>query len=270
MKRNKNINKSKIIPKLLFGNNADVRVLQRKMKSAVFLVASNFDGLEHKNEKSKITHKNFITNYMKDHTRGPSAALCSPAATIYRSCYSLINQNSLNSLKNLNDIYNVNNGYANLTQLNLNKENLNERLLEYKKYIAIIHENLDILDINDMSVISSNEIDQIYGAAVNIKQREEGQQNKIVADKLPQLLYYPLYCSYCATYLTAIKNNRENIVLTLLGGGVFGNPLNIIMDAIINVHKNLSRYGNIKNVYLALFRCTDKDKNYILNRFNDL
>ena len=254
---------------LLFGNDADVKILQRTMKSSVFLVASNFDGLEHKNEKSRIEHKNFITNYINDHTQGPSAALCSPTAAIYRSCYCGFNK--INALENLNDIYNVENGYADLSKFNETKCDLN-KLKSAGLYKAIIHENLDILSSDFTKMISRNEIDQVYGAGINIKQREAGRLNKVVCDKYPQLLYYPLYCAYTAVYLTAIKNNRKNIVLTLLGGGVFGNPLNIIMDAIINVHKNLSKYlnENFEHVYLALFKCSVKDKNYIINRLNEL
>ena len=267
--------KTEKIPKikLLFGENADVKILQRKMKSAVFLVASNFDGLEHKRENTNLLTPNFITSYSKDHTQGPSAALCSPAAAIYRSCYcgySAISKDSdsfKNSLENLNDIYHVENGYANLTKLNGDLMKLNDAGL----YKVIIHENLDILSTDFKEIVSSNKIDQVYGAAINIKQREIGKINKNICDKYPQILYYPLYCAYLATYLTSIKNNRKNIVLTLLGGGVFGNPLNMIMDAIINVHKQLSNYLNsVENVYLSLFKCSAKDKKYIMDRLTEL
>jgi len=276
---NFDLNDENIKFEIITGLSADVRALQRKIPNSVFLVASNFDGLEHPNENSKIEDFNFITNYCRDFTQGPSAALCAPACTIYRSCYSLLYNKNINSLKNVNQFYNISNGYSDLSNVSTNllkSSNLGKEL-SLNKYIPIIHSNVEIVDNwDDLNVV--NTIDQVYGAALNLKQRKQGKGNKEIVNEYPILQVYPIYCSIYSTYLAAVMNGRENIVLTLLGGGVFGNSLEVIISSIVSVHKKFEMYKKIKgfkenqnldipikNVKLALFKNSKKDVDTIIN-----
>jgi hypothetical protein len=45
-----------------------------------------------------------------------------------------------------------------------------------------------------------------------------------------------LGCAYDGTYLTGIARQSSKIVLTLIGGGCFGNPIEYILNAIVNSH----------------------------------
>ena len=67
---------------------------------------------------------------------------------------------------------------------------------------------------------------------------------------------YTLDCGYETTYLTAIKNGRKKIIMTLLGGGVFGNPIEMIAQSIIDTHKKygMVNNGSLERVIVPFFR----------------
>lgn len=260
-------NQNNISFEILIGNDADVAKLQtlKQFDKSVFLVASNFDALEHPNEDTQISDYNFITYYDCDHTQGPTAALGAPAACIDRSLM------KLNMLEHVEHIYTTKNGYPVLKEP-INPINLDD--LKLGLFKAVIHNNVEVSaykipksrGVEIIPKEKRNVVDQVFAAAVNIKQRLIGANNANIVNKYPILLEYPLICGYYSAYLTALKNNRETIVLTLLGGGVFGNQIDKIIDAIIKAHISYSKFGNIKRIVLPLFRYKDRDLEIITNK----
>lgn len=84
-------------------------------------------------------------------------------------------------------------------------------------------------------------VDQVFCAAMNCGQGYSGRINSrcLRAQERCKLI---LDSAYQGTYLAAIANGREHIVLTLIGGGVFGNPKSLIFSAILDAHL---RWANV-------------------------
>lgn len=253
-----NINVKGINPKVMIIND-DIRNIQRTMLNSVILIASNFDALEHRNEKSKLSDYNFITNYINDHTQGPTASLCAPYATIYRA-FNPVKINMLQKLK----MYNIINGYASIrVDYALSMPMIDD-------FTMVVHKNVGITnDLQNFQIV--NYVDQVFVSAINIKQRETGKYNKIMGLKYPYLVEYPIYSGYYSAYLAGILNGRENLVLTLIGGGVFGNDVSVVISSLLKVHNHFKSlgFGNIKNIYINVYKSPLKVKNYIQSRLSE-
>ena len=69
-----------------------------------------------------------------------------------------------------------------------------------------------------------------------------------------------LRAAYLGSYLSAIETGCENLFLTLIGGGAFGNDLQTIFIEILNAHKRIALHRNnttLKKVELFLFKKPD-------------
>jgi len=99
-------------------------------------------------------------------------------------------------------------------------------------------------------------------AAVNIFQGRTGNENSrhpAVEDKCRLVLDM----AYQGTYLVTITNNRSQIFLTLVGGGIFGNKREWIYDAIISAHLNWGVKGSsLEKVTLIVFNPRDIAPNF--------
>jgi len=109
-------------------------------------------------------------------------------------------------------------------------------------------------------------VDQVMCAAVNIYQGRTGSDNSrtpFVESKCR----FVLDLAYQGTYLGAILHNRTQIVLTMVGGGIFGNKKEWIFDSIIKAHQKWGIEGrsSLKRVTLILFNPRDLHADF-LNR----
>ncbi len=257
-------------------DQVNVAVMQtlKQYDGAVFLVASNFNGVESVSEKISPNASKFTTNYIYDPTQGPIASLGAPAAALQRTIFPFYNKETestqwcqtetrqLEILQNMNDIYHVVNGYPCI--VNGCREPTE---IDKEKYISIIHSNVEVSYIFQRRYFECieesrrNHIDQVFAAAVNIRQGENGYNNERAMRGKPNIGKLPLECGYEACYLTAIKNKRSTIVLTLLGGGVFGTPHQLIFESIINVHKQygMQNNGTLQGVVMPFYQIGTSD-----------
>ncbi|GMH49976.1 hypothetical protein TL16_g00662 [Triparma laevis f. inornata] len=192
-----------------------------------------------------VTPDKGVTMYVRDHTQGPACALSCPAATVYRNyfvngrgqCEAPCNQiNTLRLVDELidrkaNNYFEIKNGYAwpppgkmaELTERLSGDEALCENIRQSVQ--AGVHWNTEVKE-------SGKKICQVFASATpvayvkNTKSADWKLFSKLVLDGM-----------YEATLAAAVKLQRERggrirVVLTLLGGGAFGNNMTWILDAI--------------------------------------
>ncbi|ELP85980.1 hypothetical protein EIN_136540 [Entamoeba invadens IP1] len=250
-------------------NKVEVSAMQLspEFKNSVFLVASNFNAVESVSEGISPDSHNFTTNYVYDRTQGPIASIGAPAAAICRVHFPFYDskidpqqwgqtdEHQVEILGKLKNKYPVVNGYPLLSK----EKKVTES--DEDKYIAAIHSNVTAMmrmcggKIEVVGQADRQKIDQVIAAALNVGQGMSGMRNGQIADKEKSMRTFPLKCGYEATYLTAIKNGRENVVLTLLGNGVFGNTTESVCESIIQTHLKfgIKNNGSIRRVIVPLF-----------------
>eukprot|EP00727_Mastigamoeba_balamuthi_P009423 m51a1_g5102 hypothetical protein (446) ;mRNA; f:300273-301994 len=268
----------------------DVGVLQaaRENRLAVFQAASNFNAVEAIDEDAHPDDPNFTSNYIFDRTQGPQASLGAGAAAITRvhaafapasatsgapppEEWRQTSDHQVELLGGLRDYYTVQNGYVCLTgsekPLPASKEERDKLL---RRVCVGLHtevevtfagysgENLRVVEREsaapDASLGDVQLIDQVFCAAMNVKQGESGEQNARAADCLEKATFL-LRAAYRATYLAALVNKRQRLFLTLIGGGVFGNPVKDVFDIILEEHRHWTSkpYSRLSEVVLVLY-----------------
>jgi len=244
--------------------------------NAVFQVASNFNGIESQTELEKSTKKNFTKNYIRDRTQGPAASISAGAAAIVRVHAVFYNKNNqewrqtetnyLNFLNKLEAHYPLRNGYVIFNEncpkfpaynsIDYNKLLLNTELFYHKDVQVITGHRVKVDNIDYYEVVNSpkQQVDQVLCAAVNLFQGKTGSDNKKSAGSEDKSKFV-LDMSYQGTYMSAVKHQRTQIFLTPVGGGVFGNPIEWIIDAIIIAHKKwaIQETSSLKKITLVLW-----------------
>jgi hypothetical protein len=231
----------------------DVRQLHRapEYRGALFQVASQFNALEMVGPD--VTPEDGVTRYEHDRTQGPACAMAAGAATIYRNYFvpvgDQIGQTSEHQLDGLAeigaelsvllgrpvaDLWNMKNGYALCTRQGLD--------LITKHLSAIGPEQTDVLagklrlgihrdvEVTEAPTVPGPVVSQIFCSALPVAYgRAPGPHWAAFA----QLV---LDGAYEATLLEAVINARRGasniVLLTLLGGGAFGNAPEWIYTAI--------------------------------------
>lgn len=108
-------------------------------------------------------------------------------------------------------------------------------------------------------VNQESSINQVFCAALNMKQGSSGvktskhPQAKVIAGCI-------LRAAYEGSYLAAISTKSPRLFLTMLGGGAFGNPTDVIFNEIVKAHKKYamsssSSHGVLREVVLVLYKC---------------
>lgn len=197
----------------------------------LFQVASQFNMLEMLNPH--ITKYDGVTGYMFDNTQGPACAISCGAATIYRN-YFVDDIDGLKDVKiylnrcvdSTESFWDMKNGYALCTDKGL-------KIIEQHVYDDIIKDEIRKRikygihwDTRVTSTECENIVSQIFCSALPISYGIKSKHWESFARLV-------LEAAYEATLLTAKLNRKSNIVyLTYLGGGVFGNDIEWIKDAI--------------------------------------
>jgi len=227
----------------------DTSALQLKLKTAdskvpvMFQVASNFNCQENADAQVDFKKDKFLTRLMSDLTQGPSASGGAGIGAILRLKTHLEHPINL-----------------------LSDTSLREQMIQGKLFASKIQPLSKAFDVNKVQIgLHTDTLAQFdrsrskrtclyYKQGVLIDQvfvstliRPEKFQEGLTADLL--------YAAYLGTYLSAIKRNTEVLVLTLIGGGVFANPLTLILSAIARAHAYYvaSKRGNLKQVILPLY-----------------
>ncbi|RAI35588.1 hypothetical protein [Rhodoplanes serenus] len=231
----------------------DVRKMHQAPEyvGALFQVASQFNALEMIDPS--VTPEDGVTRYEHDRTQGPACAMAAGAATIYRNYFvpvgDQIGQTTERQLDGLADIgaalsarlgrpvadlWAWRNGYALCTRQGLDLIDDHLRaigptqadVLAGKLRIGI-HRDVEVTDGPDRSrpVVS-----QAFCSALPVAYGRVPQQHWATFARLV------LDAAYEATVLEAVINARRGasniVLLTLLGGGAFGNAPEWILAAI--------------------------------------
>lgn len=226
----------------------DVRRLHadRVNAGAVFQVASQFNLLEM--ISPEVTPEHGITGYAQDPTQGPACAIACGAGTIYRQYFAELDghvgqtkDHQIDGLREIGEslgndagrLWRMKNGYALPSR---------EGLLEVDSQLtAMAEEALDGLrsklrvgvQWETQVTLESNllhSVTQVYGSAMPVSY--SGLQ-AAMWERFARLI---LEASYEATLgigvLNGERTGNRTVYLTLLGGGVFGNRMEWILDAI--------------------------------------
>lgn len=254
--------------------DVDVAQLQANTDNcgALFQVASNLNTVEASNENNTPDSDDFVTQYLNDKTQGPIASIsAAPAAVtrVYTPFYEAdlaaeewaqTRDRQISMLYELPEYYTVSNGYI----INYGgEEAFDERSLDavVRKIHVGLHKDVQVVfgerEKGHMSVVTkpNQRVSQLTCAGMNLMQGQSGTDNKKLegsALKAQALLR----AAYQASYYAAIAMGCKKLFLTLVGGGVFGNPLPGIFSEIVKAHKEIgmSKYNcSLENVYLIFY-----------------
>lgn len=213
---------------------ADVRDLHADPAnaSATFMVASQFNLLEMPHPG--VTPEDGIRAYADDHTQGPACAMACGAGTLYRNYFVPLPHgpgqsaaHQIDTAADLHralggDIWQMRNGYALPLPGGLTRaaERLASRDLSGHLRIGVQAET-------EVTITAPrHRVTQVYASALPIAYANEPLS---AWEPLARLV---LEASYEATLRIAARTPDRPCFLTLLGGGVFGNPQAWILDAL--------------------------------------
>jgi hypothetical protein len=230
----------------LVGNIKDFHV-SIKNKNAVFQAASQFNLLEMAHPH--LSPERGVGIYERDYTQGPACAITCGAGTIYRNYFIELNgqigQSSSNQidclmgignqLKNRNaELWQMTNGYALSSKEGL--IHINRLLYKFNSdEIETLKEELRVgIQWNTEVTLSTDKhrVNQVYCSALPVAY---SHIDSVLWANFAQLI---LEATYEATLYVALMNYEQtgnnNVFLTLVGGGAFGNDEDWISAAILN------------------------------------
>lgn len=219
---------------------------------ALFQVASQFNLLEMASPHA--IPEDGVGIYGSDHTQGPACAIACCGGTIYRNYYvpvrrnndqNIIGQTATHQVDCLADmgvalgnsserLWNMKNGYALATKEGL--EIIHHHLLscsdgERDKYLQLLR--IGIQKDTQVTLGGCKHTDTVTQAFCSALPVNYGQHP---VEKWEVFARFVLEASYEATFHAAILNaastGNNKVFLTLVGGGVFGNREEWILDAI--------------------------------------
>lgn len=224
---------------------ADVAALHRDPENAdaLFQVASQFNLLEM--VSPTVTPEAGVTGYENDRTQGPACAVACGAGTIYRNWFVPIDgrpgQTASRQLDMLAGVgtslgngagrlWTMQNGYALATGDGL--AGLPERHDALR--VGVQSDTEVTMGTSGMSTAATPSdpptVTQVYCSALPV-----AYTSGAAADRLEPLARMILNSSYAATMhlarLRFLDGGSPRVYLTLLGGGVFGNRIEWILDA---------------------------------------
>ena len=211
----------------------DISSLQanKENKGVAFVVSSNFNALETLGRYDSVTKKR-INDYIGDNTQGPYAAMSAMAGLILRTYYIFYDEsknpkdwrqtdeNQIEFLRDLN--IRTNNGYViedeNQVYEKLTAPNAREKYkIGYHKNIQVSGGYFKSIFNQEFIKDETQIIDQIYLAALNIYDFDINSEK---AEKAAQRII-SFNCE--AILKSAFLNGKKEVVMPLMGCGVFGN-----------------------------------------------
>ncbi len=221
---------------------------------AVFQAASQFNLLEMASPNAIPEYG--VGIYESDHTQGPACAIACGAGTVYRNYFVEVNGEIGQSRNNQIDCLEVIETYFQNDEVSLwtMKNGYCLATAEGLLHIDNIMKNLDNAEYEDLKGmlkvgIQNNaevtafpgnmRVSQVYCSGVPVAYSGRSASSW---EKFGRIV---LEATYEATFLTAVRkiktDGNRKLFLTLVGGGVFGNPDNWLYDAIMY---NLKKFEN--------------------------
>ncbi|MEM8613655.1 MAG: hypothetical protein AAGF93_16650 [Cyanobacteria bacterium P01_H01_bin.105] len=257
---------------------ADVQALHLDTANAgaLFQVASQFNLLEMTHPD--VTPEEGVAIYDYDRTQGPACAIAAGAGTIYRNYFVQLrgqvgqsHSNQLDCLEKIatalgnedHSLWSMTNGYALPRKGALSK--INEHLASLTNAeIDVLRSSLQIGIQSDTQVTldrCTHTVSQAYCSAMPVAYSGELSQDW---EPFARLILEAAYeATICAGIINAKNTGNRTVFLTLLGGGVFGNDQQWIIDAIdraLALHANsgmavrIVSFGRSKPAVAALVR----------------
>lgn len=235
----------------------DVRQMhqQPEYANALFQVASQFNALEMVGPS--VTPEMGVTRYENDRTQGPACAIAAGAATIYRNYFVPVGDQAgqtadrqLDGLADLGaalsqsigctvaDLWHMQNGYALATPEGLKKISAHLLALDADERQALaghlrvgLHSNVEVTDGPfPIEPQARQRVSQVFCSALPVA------YSQLPARQWETFAQLVLDAAYEATLLAAVLNHRQGgsdrVLLTMLGGGAFGNATEWIHSAI--------------------------------------
>ena len=216
------------------------------LAGALFQVASQFNLLEM--TSPSVTPEDGVTRYVTDRTQGPACAVAAGAATIYRNYFAPVGDESgqtrdrqVDALAHVgealsatlnrpaSELWTMRNGYALCTRDGLRAiTDLLERGTDADRddlrgRLAIgLHRDVQVTDVREPHHVS-----QAFCSALPVAY---GDGRPAEWEAFARLV---LEAAYEATLVAAVGAESNVVLLTRLGGGVFGNADAWIDDAIV-------------------------------------
>ena len=236
--------------------------LAPEYRGALFQVASQFNCLEMVDPS--VTPEHGVTRYEHDQTQGPACAIAAGAATLHRNYFvpvgDQVGQTAERQLDGLSDLgselsarlrrpvgglWAMRNGYALCTRTGLDLIADHLRAIGADAVDALagrlrIGVQRDV-EVTDAATAPGPTVSQAFCSALPVAY---GQAPPRHWAAFAQLV---LDAAYEATVLEAVLNARRGVsnivLLTLLGGGAFGNDPSWIHDAIRRAVAKVSRFA---------------------------
>jgi len=232
---------------------------------ATFQAASQFNCLEFVHQS--VTPEDGISGYSRDRTQGPACAVACAPGTIVRNYFGMDDQSPQQGIKQVENLREVEDllcntkegylrvigGYTIATDSGLQRlgARLQDPELAEKLTAALrvgVQWDTQVTNTKFGAVQleeSEQIVTQVYGSACSVSYSGNGQK---LWEPFASLV---LRASYEATFLAAIKNllahpeepGARRVFLTALGGGVFGNDMKWVAEAMAEAMDKCSHVG---------------------------
>ena len=214
--------------------------------NALFQVASQFNLLEMVNPE--VTPEHGVTRYSFDRTQGPACAIAAGAATVYRNYFAKVNEKIGQTsgsqidclsgvgeiLGNTNDsLWSMSNGYAlcsseGLSKINDHLQSLGELEKDQLRQSLRIGLHSEI-EVTDNNAPKDQFISQSFCSALPVAYSNfPAFQWESFANLILEGAYE---ATLCAAVINARRYGSNQLFLTQLGGGAFGNEPSWIYNA---------------------------------------
>ena len=242
-------------------------------RGALFQAASQFNCLEFPH--SDRTPELGVTKYYQDYTQGPACAVAAGPAAVFRNYFVCVNgetgQTSLNQVNNMDEVekllnnvehgyFLVRNGYTNSSDEALQR--LNERLFEIEKdekerellvdaFKIGLHWNVEVPFTSRFKKVPTSEskqfVSQAYCSAISCAYSNASPR---LWEPLARLVLEGVYeATLWAAVINSVNHGNNKVLLTKVGGGVFGNMESWIIDAIARAIEAVSGYDIDVHIY---------------------
>lgn len=233
-------------------------------EGATFQVASNFNALE----GSSVSCMPLVEEYVYDNTQGPRASISCLAATLLRKYYAFykddtapenwsqeLGKREVSFLQEASDAIKtktglelpVANGYLDVSSFSKKQRKIIDDHLNLENIHVGLHQNAEVMWGYNWTGDLEKEglwVNQVFTAALDLGMAS-GSENYLVAhdESVKNIARKLLFAAYEGTIRAAIIAGSQKVVLTLVGGGVFNNNPQEIVDAICANEKTIRTSG---------------------------
>ena len=257
---------------LVVVDGVDIGALQAELatdQQAMVQVASNFNTLENASRSVAADFGFLVTGYAVDATQGPAASFGVPMASLLRAHYPFHapdvpaagwGQTAARQVELPGDVAGhfgrCVNGKVTLTGAEAPIPAGGLAAVAGKIRVGL-HTDAEVVfgrgsrrdTLRVLPAGARPRVDPVICASVNLRDPVGGRD----APNWDDLVRACLRAAYHAAYLAAIARGRKLLLLTLVGGGYFGNPERLILEAIADAHRQWAPRSALGEVCVCLY-----------------